>query len=250
MKQITTVFLLTTFLLLIGCQQKGKKVEVKTDEEKTVYAIGAMFGQRLSNLALTERELQILAQGLQDSAGGKKTQIEVAKYQREIQAFFKKKMSKNSEQIKKKGKDHLAKFLSEPGAKKTASGLAYKIIKEGQGASPKPTDVVEVHYHGTLIDGTVFDSSVERGKKVSFPLNRVIKGWTEGLQLTKVGGKIRLVIPSELAYGDNGAPPKIPGGATLIFDVELFSIKAAPKAAAPKVSLKPAAKKAAPKKKK
>ena len=107
--------------------------------------------------------------------------------------------------------------------------MAYKILKAGSGNFPKPTDVVEVHYHGTLIDGTVFDSSVDRKRKVSFPLNRVIKGWTEGLQLIKEGGKIKLVIPAELGYGEHGAPPKIPGGSTLVFEVELFTIKASGK---------------------
>ncbi len=93
---------------------------------------------------------------------------------------------------------------------------------------PTATDTVEVHYHGTLTNGEVFDSSVDRGKTISFPLNRVIKGWTEGLQLLKEGGKIKLVIPPELAYGDAGAPPKIPGGSTLIFEVELFKVNPEP----------------------
>src|SRR5690606_2851473 len=96
--------------------------------------------------------------------------------------------------------------------------------KEGTGKTPKETDKVEVHYHGTLTSGEVFDSSKDRGKTIEFPLNRVIKGWTEGLQLIKEGGQIRLVIPSELAYGEQGAPPKIPGGATLKFEVELFEV--------------------------
>lgn len=97
-------------------------------------------------------------------------------------------------------------------------------MKDGTGKAPAATDTVEVHYHGTLISGVVFDSSVKRNKKINFPLNRVIKGWTEGLQLIKKGGKIKLIIPSELAYGNAGAPPTIPAGATLIFEVELFKI--------------------------
>ena len=133
------------------------------------------------------------------------------------------------DQVAKKQKEGGQKFIDDylkknPEAKKTESGLVIHTIKEGTGAQPKETDTVEVHYHGTLTDGTVFDSSVDRGKKISFPLNRVIKGWTEGLQQVKEGGKVKLVIPSELAYGENGAPPKIPGGATLVFEVELFKV--------------------------
>jgi FKBP-type peptidyl-prolyl cis-trans isomerase len=113
--------------------------------------------------------------------------------------------------------------------KTTASGLKYTVLKRGTGAvSPKATDTVKVHYHGTLLDGTVFDSSVERGQPISFPLNGVIPGWTEGLQLMKVGGKSHLVCPAKIAYGDRGAPPKIKPGATLQFDVELLGIEAPP----------------------
>ena len=154
--------------------------------------------------------------------------------------MFKSRMEKQAGDIKKKGSEFVDEFVKKEGATKTASGLAYKVIKEGTGPSPKETDVVKVHYHGTLMDGTVFDSSVERKQEVSFPLNRVIRGWTEGLQTMKVGGKSKFVIPSELAYGDAGAPPKIAGGATLIFEVELLGIeKAAPTAeAAPSVQAK------------
>ena len=147
--------------------------------------------------------------------------------------MFKARMEKQAGEIKKKGIEFLNNFVSKEGATKTASGLAYKVIKEGTGPSPKETDVVKVNYHGTLIDGTVFDSSVERKQEVSFPLNRVIRGWTEGLQTMKVGGKTKFVIPSELAYGDAGAPPKIAGGATLIFEVELLGIEKGQEAAAP-----------------
>jgi len=130
----------------------------------------------------------------------------------------------NIELEKVKGKDFMEKFSKEDGVKKTASGLAYKVLKQGTGKSPKETSVVEVHYHGTLTDGTVFDSSVDRNKTISFGLDRVIKGWTEMLQLMKEGDKVKVVIPSELAYGENGAPPKIPGGATLVFEIELIKV--------------------------
>ena len=158
-------------------------------------------------------------------------------YQAKIQEVFKARMDAVAAKEKEAGSAFVDKFVKDESATKTASGLAYKVITEGTGATPTAEDTVEVHYHGTLTDGTVFDSSVERGKTISFPLNRVIKGWTEGLQTMKEGGKTKFVIPADLAYGENGAPPKIPGGATLVFEVELFKvIKAeAPKAApAPK----------------
>ena len=229
MKLLMILTVLLTSITFQAC--KPKKAEVKTDDDKTFYVVGHMFGSRLNNLNLSDQELDFLKQGLADSARGVKPSCEVAKYQPNVQKMFKDRISQSSKKVKEEGGKYIEKFIAD-GAKKTKSGLAYKIIKDGKGKKPKETDKVEVHYHGTLINGTVFDSSVDRGKTVEFPLNRVIKGWTEGLQLIGEGGKIKLVIPSELAYGDNGAPPKIPGGATLIFDVELFKInKEAPKKA-------------------
>jgi len=118
---------------------------------------------------------------------------------------------------------YLDKAAAEPGAQKTASGLIYRELKPGTGASPKASDTVKVHYRGTLIDGKEFDSSYG-GEPLEFPLNRVIRAWTEGVQMMKVGGKSRLVCPANLAYGERGAPPDIPGGATLVFEVELLGI--------------------------
>ena len=116
----------------------------------------------------------------------------------------------------------------EPGAVRTKSGLIIRTITPGTGPSPQATDTVKVHYHGTLTDGTVFDSSVQRGEPATFPLDRVIPCWTEGVQMMKVGEKAQLVCPSSIAYGDNGAPPKIPGSATLVFEVELLAIEGKP----------------------
>jgi FKBP-type peptidyl-prolyl cis-trans isomerase FkpA len=121
-------------------------------------------------------------------------------------------------------KAYLEKAAAEPGAVKTESGLVYRELKPGAGASPGPADVVKVHYRGTLVDGKEFDSSYQRNEPIEFPLNRVIQCWTEGVQKMKVGGKSQLVCPSSIAYGDRGAPPDIPGGATLIFEVELLAI--------------------------
>ena len=131
--------------------------------------------------------------------------------------------SKSTGEIEK-GKKFLENFVKTEKAQKTESGLAYKILTPGKDPKPKATDTVKVHYKGTLIDGTEFDSSYKRNKPIEFPLNRVIKGWTEGMQLIGKGGKIKLVIPSDLAYGNQGAPPSIPGGATLVFEVELLDI--------------------------
>jgi FKBP-type peptidyl-prolyl cis-trans isomerase FkpA len=234
-----TIAALSLFLTLgfVGCKKDdkaggkaaGAQVKLDSEEQKTFYAVGAMFGQRLSNFGLTDQETEAVLAGMRDSISNAPKKVKVAEYQGKIQELFQKRMSVKSDAEKTKGKAFIDNFVSKEGGVKTTSGLAYKIVKAGSDKKPKETDVVKVHYHGTLTDGTVFDSSKDRGKEVSFPLNRVIKGWTEGLQLIGEGGSIKLVIPSELAYGDHGAPPKIPGGATLVFDVELFSISEPPK---------------------
>lgn len=235
MKKIVLLAIVAS--MAVSCKQS---VEPKTEEDKTFYSVGSMFGSRLTQLDMTDAELNQLAQGLKDAAKGEKQKVDPMAYQQQIQDLFKNRMEKQALTVKKEGETFLENFVKNEGATKTASGLAYKVITEGTGATPTETDVVKVHYHGTLINGEVFDSSVERGQDVSFPLNRVIRGWTEGLQLMKVGGKTKFVIPSELAYGDAGAPPKISGGATLIFEVELLGIE---KAEAPKAAPAPAKKK-------
>lgn len=231
-KKLLTSFLAVTVVgsVFVGCSKENK--ELKTEEEKTFYAIGTMFGSRLTQLAMTDAEIDSLAMGLKDAAKNVKQKVDPMAYQQKIQDMFKTRMEKEAKEVKKKSAAFIDNFVKE-GATKTASGLAYKHIVEGTGATPKETDVVKVHYHGTLTDGTVFDSSRERGKEVTFPLNRVIKGWTEGLQLMKVGGKTKFMIPSDLGYGDAGAPPKIKGGDTLVFEVELLGIEKAPAEAAP-----------------
>lgn len=224
------MMLVSLCLALVSCKSgapggAAKITALTTDQEKALYAIGGMFGSQVERLELDERELAIVSQGFQDGAGKKQMLIDPRTQQTQVQDFFKERMMKVSEKAKKEGDDFISKFATEPNVQKTASGLAYKINNPGSAVKPKETDTVEVHYHGTLVDGTVFDSSKERGKPVSFPLNRVIRGWTEGLQLIGEGGSARLVIPADLAYGENGAPPKIPGGATLIFDVELIKVQ-------------------------
>ena len=234
--------LLVAVLTLVSCNKGAdpKAIKLESEDDKTFYAMGFMLGSNLQRLGLSDKELSALYKGLSASAKGEKSELDMAIYQAKIQTLFKERMDKVAVKEKEAGIAFLEKFVSSEGATKTASGLAYKHIKEGTGATPKAEDVVEVHYHGTLSDGTVFDSSVERGKPISFPLNRVIKGWTEGLQLMKEGGKAKFVIPADLAYGDAGAPPKIPGGATLVFEVELFKVS---KGEEPKAAPAPAPKK-------
>ena len=233
-KTVIFLGLIISALVLTSCNSNDpKKIELKSEDDKTFYAMGYMLGGNLQRLSLSDAEIAALYKGISMAAKNDKSEVDMAKYQNRIQEVFKSRMDKVSQKEKDSGKAYLEKFVGQEGATKTASGLAYKVIKEGTGATPASEDIVEVHYHGTLLDGTVFDSSVERGKPISFPLNRVIKGWTEGLQTMKEGGKSKFVIPADLAYGEAGAPPKIPGGATLVFEVELFKVTKAAEANKP-----------------
>jgi FKBP-type peptidyl-prolyl cis-trans isomerase FkpA len=233
-KTVIFLGLIISALVLTSCNSNDpKKIELKSEDDKTFYAMGYMLGGNLQRLSLSDAEIAALYKGISMAAKNDKSEVDMAKYQNRIQEVFKSRMDKVSQKEKDSGKAYLEKFVGQEGATKTASGLAYKVIKEGTGATPAAEDIVEVHYHGTLLDGTVFDSSVERGKPISFPLNRVIKGWTEGLQTMKEGGKSKFVIPADLAYGEAGAPPKIPGGATLVFEVELFKVTKAAEANKP-----------------
>lgn len=232
MKRFTLA--LSALLLLASCNQgqKASDVELKSEDDKTFYAMGFMLGSNLQRLNLTDHELSALYKGLTASAKGADAEVELQIYQPKIQMMFKERMDKVAKAQKGEGEAFIKKYMEEnKDAKKTEGGLVYKVINAGSDKKPSAEDTVKVHYHGTLINGEVFDSSVERGDKITFPLNRVIKGWTEGLQLIGEGGKIELVIPPELAYGEQGAPPKIPGGATLKFEVELFEVN--PKADTP-----------------
>ncbi len=197
----------------------------QTDDQKTLYAAGAVLGQNIAGWNLKPEEMAYVLQGLDDAASGHKLAVDMEQVRPKIQAFAQGRAVVAAAAEKKAAEPFLAKAATEKGAKKTESGLILTEIKAGTGAAPKIDDKVKVHYHGTLLDGTVFDSSVERGEPVSFALKGVIPCWTEGLQLMKVGEKARLVCPSDLAYGDRGAPPKIKPGATLVFEVELRGVE-------------------------
>jgi FKBP-type peptidyl-prolyl cis-trans isomerase FkpA len=223
----TIAALLTISILTMSCTQADdNNYKLNTEDEKTFYSIGYHWASKLKIFNLSDGEIKAVLKGVAASTKGDKAELDIQAYSSKVNTMLKSRMTSAMGTTKEQGKNYIADYLKKnTKAKQTKSGLAYEVLKEGSGKSPKATDTVEVHYHGTLINGVVFDSSVQRNKTIEFPLNRVIKGWTEGLQLMKEGGKIKLIIPSELAYGDNGSPPKIPGGATLIFEVELFKVK-------------------------
>lgn len=218
----------------------------QTDAQKTLYALGAGVGKQLEVLNLSAEEYEFVKQGMADAATGQKLAIEPEAYSQQINQLAQTRIQGAVQKQKDLSKPYLEKAAAAPGAKKTASGLIYQEIKAGAGAQPKAEDTVRVHYAGTLVDGKEFDSSVKRGEPAEFPLGQVIPCWTEGVALMKVGGKARLVCPSELAYGDRGVSPVIPGGAALIFEVELLEVKPPAAAAEPESAAKPAPK-AAPK---
>jgi FKBP-type peptidyl-prolyl cis-trans isomerase FkpA len=196
----------------------------KTDDEKTIYALGVLLGQNVSVFALSKSELEIVKKGVTDAVTGAKLAVNVDEYRPKIDALARSRSERKAESEKAKAKPFLDKAAAEKGATKTSSGLIYTILKEGTGEMPASMDTVKVHYRGTLTDGTEFDSSYKRGQPTEFPLNGVIPCWTEGVQKIKVGGKAKLVCPSSIAYGDRGQGGKIPGGATLVFEVELLGV--------------------------
>jgi FKBP-type peptidyl-prolyl cis-trans isomerase FkpA len=198
--------------------------ELKTDEQRILYALGLAVSQSLSVFALSPAELETVKAGLTDGILNRERKVDLQVYGPRIQELQTARASAAAAVEKKTAQAFLDKAAAEKGASKTASGLIISPMTPGTGRSPKATDRVKVHYHGTLTDGSVFDSSVQRGQPVTFPLDGVIPCWTEGLQMMKVGGKSRLVCPSALAYGDRGAPPRIKPGATLVLEVELHEI--------------------------
>jgi FKBP-type peptidyl-prolyl cis-trans isomerase FkpA len=193
-----------------------------TDDQKIIYAVGLSLGQSLGPLGLSRAELEIVKQALTDAAAGKPAE-DLSTWGPKINAFAQSRATKAAAAEKASSKAFLDAAAAEPGATRAASGLVYRELAAGTGPSPKMTDTVRVNYRGTLINGTEFDSSYKSGKPAEFPLNGVIPCWTEGVARMKVGGKSKLVCPSDLAYGDQGRP-SIPPGATLVFEIELLAI--------------------------
>ncbi len=197
--------------------------ELKTEEQKTLYAVGLAVARSLAAFNLTPEELAIVKQGLTDALTGKPA-LDLSAYNGKVQELARARRKLQAEKQAATNQAFLDKAASEKGAVKTSSGLVYLSLQEGTGTGPAATDKVKVNYRGTLVDGTEFDSSYKRGVPAEFPLNGVIKCWTEGLQLMKPGGKAKLVCPAALAYGDNGAGDVILPGATLVFEVELLAV--------------------------
>lgn len=223
-----TLSILFTFNVLA---QKNKAIKLNSTSDSISYIIGADIGHNLMNGGI-EFSSELLSKGIEDAKANidsliinkqKKDEL-LSRWQQERMKKQQAEQSKKSEGAKKAGAQFLVQNAKNQGVVELPSGLQYKVIKEGNGPHPKATDRVKVHYHGTLTDGTVFDSSVERGEPITFGLNQVIPGWTEGVQLMTPGSKYIFYIPSNLAYGEREMG-KIPAGSTLVFEVELFSIE-------------------------
>ncbi len=193
--------------------------------DKISYALGLSMGQNLMSSGVESLNYQDLAAGIEDVLTHQQPKISYQEAQQVLNTFFQELEAKVAGAAKAEGEKFLAENAKREGVKVTASGLQYEILEPSLGQKPKATDTVRVHYEGTLIDGTVFDSSYKRGESITFPLNGVIKGWTEGLQLMSIGSKYKFFIPYQLAYGERGAGQSIPPYAALIFTVELLGIE-------------------------
>jgi FKBP-type peptidyl-prolyl cis-trans isomerase len=241
---------LASALLLVACSESEAPVveeaatgvdggatgtSFASDNDRVLYAIGVALGEQLTEFSLTEAELEFIASGFRDASLKAPYQVEMDVFGPQIQRFVEERMRASREAAMAEQSAALAtekaaaaafadQIAAQPGAQRSVSGLIVVPITEGTGETPDAGDTVTVHYHGTLRDGTVFDSSVERNEPASFPLSRVIPCWTEGVQQIRVGGKARLLCPSDIAYGDGGTQG-IPGGAALLFEVELIAIE-------------------------
>lgn len=199
--------------------------EPTTDEQKTLYAMGLVISQSIGTFSLSESELELVNAGITDGVFKRPTKVDLQMFGPKIQQLQQARAAVLAEPEKKAGAAFLAKIAAEPGIKKTESGAILATIKEGNGAIPKITDTVKVNYVGTLIDGTVFDSSAKKGGPATIRMNEMSKCWVEGMQQMKVGGKSKLICPSNLGYRDKGLPPLIKPGATLVFEIELLEVE-------------------------
>ena len=229
--RILALALVAGFAAACAKQDDSGSAELNTDPQKFGYAIGVDIGKSLKPVK-DEVDVSALVAGLRETLDGKEPRL-TDEVREQVKSDITRKLQQKqmeervakSKTAQEAGEKFLAENGKRAGVKTTASGLQYEIVTEGAGAMPKTSDKVKVHYKGTLIDGTEFNSSYSRGQPVEFPLGNVIPGWTEGLQLMKVGGKAKLYIPSNLAYGERGAGAKIGPNETLVFEVELLNIE-------------------------
>lgn len=236
MKKSFIIIILLTISVSVftGCKESKlfgpKEYKVENHLDSVSYAIGLDIGKNFVDQKI-EIQPEALAQGLKDYLEDRalfddqeKDKV-ISAFRQELAMKAREESMKNAETNRQDGEKWLAENKKKEGVVELPSGLQYKVIREGKGPRPTANDVVKVHYKGTLIDGTVFDASYDRGEPIEFALNQVIPGWTEGIQLMNAGSKYELYIPSKLAYGDQGIEGAIPGGSTLIFEVELLSFK-------------------------
>ncbi len=203
-----------------------------TEDDKVIFAVGQILSGSVKPFALTDHEMQLVQQGFEAGLHGKKTGIEADSYRAKIQTLLTGRIAKGVATAKAAGQAYREKAAAVKGATTLPSGLIMTTVQAGSGPSPTSEDTVKVQYEGKLVDGTVFDSSKQHGEPLTFKVSGVVPCWTEALQHMGVGAKVKLVCPPDLAYGDRGSPPTIPGGSTLVFDVELMAIDKAPAAAA------------------
>ena len=228
MKKLTNKFTTIAVLSVLAFSVSAGEPAYKTQKERLSYAVGVQMGSSLKQQGITDLDPKVLGQAIADVLTGSPLKVSQQDMQAAIMAFNQELTNqRNAEASKKKaeGDKFRADNKKRKGVKELKNGIQYEVLKEGKGAKPKNTDTVTVHYHGTLTDGTVFDSSVKRGTPATFPLNGVIKGWQEVLPLMPTGSKWKVVIPPELAYGERGTGSAIGPNETLIFEIELIEIK-------------------------
>ncbi len=214
--------LATAAALAIALPASAKQPD--TEEEKTLYYLGVLAGGSLTRFALSDDEIELVQSGLADVLAGKALELDRREYGQRAQSLMQARQKQAASVEQEKAREFLAKQAAKSGVRTLDSGMLVEELVAGTGKSPTASDTVEVHYQGMLRDGSVFDSSVERGQPFKTPLSQVVRCWQEGVPTMRVGGKSRLICPPELAYGDRGAPPSIPGGAALVFEVELLGI--------------------------
>lgn len=224
MKKIN-LLIISVSLILSACTNNNTYKTPETEMEKVSYSLGVNMASSVKSQGLDSIDANAVAKAFDDVFQGNDLDISEEESMKILQEFFGKLQAEKSAQANEAGAAYLAENAEKQGVTTTESGLQYEVLSSGNGSKPTSADQVTVHYHGMLIDGTVFDSSVDRGQPATFGVTQVIKGWTEALQLMSVGDKWKLTIPSNLAYGDQGAGGMIGPGATLIFEVELLGIK-------------------------